>query len=176
MSPPRLALGRTCPLAFTCIALTLVGCAGLPAAPGCPDLGGTYADQAEASDERLSALLLPQSGSGAARAVTLSLQGQPQQLVVGAGSQRVVLQQGSDFTCEAGELRLALAQQRRINFGSFLTQDVQTIHAFSRAADGALQVVTSTREHSVIYGKAVSGPLRQGAVVRWKPLTTAPTR
>lgn len=135
--------------------------------PGCPDVGGTYANQAEGSEVRLSSLLLPGRAANAARSVSLSLESEPQRLVVSAGSQQAVLEQGRDFNCESGALRLAGTRQRRINLGSFVTQDVETIHTLSRAADGALQAATATREHSVHYGKAVSGPLRQGAVLRW---------
>jgi hypothetical protein len=155
----------------------LAGCAGMQAAPDCPDLSGTYANLAEGSQERLTSLLLPdRSAASTARSVSLSLQGVPQRLAVTAGALHTVLEQDSDFTCDAQGLRLTGTNQRRINFGSFLTQDVETIHALSKDADGALQVRTSTREHSVLYGKAVTGPLRQGGVVRWRPISAATAR
>lgn len=173
-----MANGRTSALAlaFTCIALTLAGCAGLPTAPACPDLGGTYANQANDSDARLSALLLPNGPARAARTVTLAQESEPGRLVVAAGAQRAVLAQGSDFTCKSGVLQLAEPMQRRINLGSFLTQDVETSIALTKDADGTLVASTSTREHSVIWGKGVTGPLRQGAVVRWRPVAAPAAR
>lgn len=113
---------------------------------------------------------MPGSTAGSPRTVSLSLDGEPRRLVVAADAQHAALEQGRDFTCDAGTLRLVKPLQRRINLGGFLTQDVETAHALSKNADGSLQAVTWTREHSVLYGKAVSGPRRQGAVLRWQPI------
>jgi hypothetical protein len=143
---------------------------------GCPDISGTYANQAEGSDAWLSALLLPDGAASSAHTVTLTVQREPQRLVVVGGAHRVVLDEGSDFTCEAGALRLAPSRQRRISLGSFITQDVETIHALSKDTDGALHDTTLSREHSVLYGKPVTGPLRKGATLRWRPLAPAAPR
>lgn len=143
---------------------------------GCPDIGGTYANQAVDSDARLSALLMPDGAANTARVVTLAQEGASRRLVVATGSQHAALDQGSDFTCDSGALRLVVPMQRRLAFGNFLTQDVETILSFSKDADGTLRATTSTREHSVIYGKSVTGRLQQGAVLHWKPVAAPPVR
>jgi hypothetical protein len=163
-------------LALSGASLALLGCAGLQGPPGCPDVAGTYANQAEGSRQRLSALLLPEGAGNAARTVTLSLAGEPQRLVVAAGAQHAALEPGQDFTCESGALRLAEPSQRRINLGSFLTQDVETMLILSKDADAGLVAKTSTREHSVIWGKSVTSPVRPGAVLHWKAVAAPQAR
>lgn len=176
MSVPCLTLRRLGVLAASSVALWLSGCAGLQGPTGCPDVAGTYANQAEGSHERLSALLFPEGAGNAARTVTLSLAGEPQRLVVAAGAQHVALEPGRDFTCDSGALRLAEPLQRRINLGGFLTQDVETILTLSKDADAGLVATTSTREHSVIWGKSVTGPVRSGAVLHWKAVAAPQAR
>lgn len=176
MSSLHLTALRQAVLAMACITLGLQGCAGLQEPSSCPDVAGTYLDQAEDSPQRLSALLLPAGAGSTARTVTLSLAGEPQRLVVAAGARRAVLEPGQDFSCESGALRLAEPLQRRINLGGFLTQDVETILTLTKDTDAALVATTSTREHSVIYGKSVTGLRRPGTVMHWRAAATPQPR
>ena len=176
MSRLHFTARRRTVLALSGASLALLGCAGLQGPAGCPDVAGTYANQAEGSRERLSALLLPEGAGSTVRTVTLSLVGDPQRLVVAAGAQHAALEPGRDFACESGALRLAEPLQRRINLGGFLTQDVETILTLSKDADAALVATTSTREHSVIWGKSVTGPVRPGAVLHWRAVAPPQAR
>ena len=168
------------PLLGACIgAALLTGCAGMQTGADCPNLSGTYANRAEGSTERLSALLMAnRPGADAARSVTVSVQagGDHRRLVVAAGSQQAALDQGSDFVCNAQGLRLLRPTRSGIDLGEVLVDELDTFYTLSRAVDGALLASTSAVEHAKIGGVPLSGPERRGTALRWKAIAPGSMR
>lgn len=147
--------------------MALAGCAGLGGGPACPDLGGTYADRADATGQRLSALLLAgDAGATPARDVSMTQDGE--RLVVAAGARHATLQRGADYVCDAQGLRLVKPQQSGLDLGEMLVHEVDTFHTFSKAPDGTLQADVSTKEHAVVAGVPLAGREHRTGALRWR--------
>lgn len=173
-------IGRCKPLIGTCIGtVLLVGCAGVRQGADCPDLNGTYTNQADGSTERLSALLLAgRPGADAARfvAVSMAADGERQRLLVAAGAQRGTLNHGVDFVCNADGLRLLRPSRTRLDLGEVLVDELDTFYTFDKAPGGALRASTSAVEHATVGGVPLSGPERRGAALRWKAVAAGSAR
>ena len=149
------------------ISAALAGCAGL-AGHDCPDISGRYANRA-GDGERLAPLLLEEAASSNDPAVSLAMDREHHQLLVSTGSRKRTLQEGMDFVCDGQGLRLVKPQQSQLDLGEMLVHTVDVFHRFSKAGDGSLLAVKSTKERASIAHVPLAGPEREGASVQWKP-------
>jgi hypothetical protein len=156
-----------------CACVALIGCTGMQTSPACPDISGSYANQAEGARERLAPLLLGAADrASTAKVVSLSLNQDQAELLATAGAQWAVLKRGSDFVCDARGLRLVRPQQSGVDLGEMLVHQVSRFHTFSKAGDGSLVATKTVKERATIANVPLSGPERQEESVRWRP--TAP--
>lgn len=169
-SHPESAFSASFSVVAACACAAIAGCSGMHTSAGCPDISGRYVDQADGDSERLTSLLLDDAaGPNPAKTVSLSLDRSRHEMRVTVGAQHKVLKEGSDFVCDVRGVRLVEPVKHELDLGEMLVHQVSDFHTFGKAPDGALVAIKSSQERATIANIPLSGPERQGAMVRWRP-------